>query len=112
MTLEKFKSEVGTLEKFFTLHCKEKHLHQKESKKTLHYNNQNIPINFYLCDECLKLISYSIKRLQECPHDIKPRCRNCPKPCYKEKEWKALAKLMRYSGIQLGFLKIKKFFTV
>lgn len=110
MTFEKFTSETQTLQKFFTLYCHEKHLSQKEYTKTLHYHNKTLTQELFLCEECFELIEYSFEKLQACPHEIKPRCRTCPNPCYDKKEWKALAKIMRYSGMQLGILKIKKFF--
>jgi len=110
MTNEKFISEIKTLKKFFTLHCKDKHTHQKKYTKNIYYKNQNYTIDFCLCHECSELISYSIQRLQECPHELKPRCRNCSNPCYEKTQWKQLAHLMRYSGIQLGVLKIKKLY--
>jgi hypothetical protein len=110
MKSEKFISEVETLKKFFTIHCKDKHSLQNSYVRNLKYKNESFNVDFQLCDECKDLINYSIQRLEECPHDIKPRCRTCPKPCYEKAEWKKLAKLMRYSGIQLGILKIKKFF--
>lgn len=110
MTQEKFISETETLKKFFTVYCKDKHLNQHKYIKDIKYQNKDINLELILCDECAELINYSIQRLEECPHDIKPRCRTCPSPCYEKKEWKKLAKLMRYSGIQLGILKIKKFF--
>jgi len=110
MTNEKFTSEVETLKKFFTLYCKDKHTNKNNFIETIEYQNNSIKIEFVLCDECKNLIDYSIQKLQNCPHEIKPRCRTCPKPCYDKPQWKKLAKLMRYSGIQLGILKIKKFF--
>jgi len=112
MTLEKFQTDVETLEKFFTLYCREKHQQRYEYSHKLTYKNEEIQKTLYLCKECHELISYSFERLMECPHEIKPRCRNCPNPCYEKKQWKALAKLMRYSGIRLGVLKVKNFFKL
>ena len=109
MKLEKFTSETKTLKKFFELHCKDKHSNQKLHCKQLIYNNKKINIELKLCTECINLIDYSFERLQECPHDPKPRCRTCPNPCYSKIEWKKVAKLMKYSGIKLGVLKIKHF---
>jgi hypothetical protein len=112
MTNEKFINEVETLKKFFTIHCKDKHIDQNSFISNLRYKNENYDVDFHLCDECKQLINYSIERLQKCPHEIKPRCRTCSSPCYEKKQWKKLAKLMRYSGIKLGILKIKKFFRL
>jgi hypothetical protein len=110
MTDEKFIGEVKTLRKFFTKYCEDKHHNQREFTKKLSYNNINYDINLNLCDECNELINYSFNRLNECPHDIKPRCRTCPSPCYEKQEWKKLSKLMKYSGLQFGLIKIKKLF--
>ena len=59
-------------------------------------------------DECLKKIEYSFDRLLACPHEIKPRCRTCPNPCYEKKNWKETAQVMRYSGIKLGLRSVNK----
>jgi hypothetical protein len=112
MTTEKFTSEVQTLKKFFELHCKDKHTNQIDQCKQLDYNNTMVDIKLELCSECIQLIQYSFDRLIECPHDPKPRCRTCPTPCYSKDKWKRVAKLMKYSGIQLGLSKIKKFFRL
>ena len=112
MTNEKFINEVETLKKFFSIHCKDKHTQQHNYVKSVQYKKDNFDIELHLCNDCKDLINYSIKRLQECPHEIKPRCRTCPNPCYEKPQWKQLAKLMRYSGIQLGILKIKRFFKL
>lgn len=109
MTNDKFISEVETLKKFFTLYCKDKHPIQNNYMRNLKYKNISHKIELCLCEECSDLINYSIERLEECPHEIKPRCRKCPNPCYEKTKWKKLAKLMRYSGLKLGLLKIKMF---
>ena len=109
MKTEKFTSETQTLKKFFEIHCKDKHKNQISYFKQLEYNNCIIKVDLELCEECKNLLQYSFDRLIECPHEIKPRCRTCPTPCYEKQEWKKVAKLMRYSGIHLGLTKIKKF---
>ena len=80
------------------------------SRNKLLYQNTNIKLDLDLCVECTKLINYSIKRLQECPHEIKPKCRTCSHPCYEKPEWKNVARIMKYSGLKLGILKIRSFF--
>jgi hypothetical protein len=110
MTHEKFESEINTLKKFFEIYC-----HDKHQDRVMHEGNYNIPykektfiLNVTLCDECNSLLSSSIKHLQECPHEEKPRCRKCPTPCYSKEEWKSVAKIMKYAGIKLGLGKIGK----
>ena len=112
MTEEKFHSEAQTLKKFFELYCSAKHTNQKTNQKRLVFNNKTHHLEVTLCNECKELLRYSLDRLQECPHDIKPRCRTCPTPCYEKDKWKKVAKLMRYSGMQFGLTKIKKFFKL
>jgi len=112
MTKEKLLSEIETLKKFFTLYCKDKHTNQCKTKKNILYKNEKISFEFSLCEECHDLINYSIERLQLCPHEVKPRCRQCPSPCYEKVQWKLTAKMMKYSGFQLGILKIKKIFKL
>ena len=109
MKLEKFQDEVATLKKFFELHCHDNHDNLTHHCKKLVYKEEKIYIDLELCSDCVNLIHYSFDRLLECPHNPKPRCRTCPHPCYEKNEWKKVAKLMRYSGMQLGLLRVKKF---
>lgn len=111
MTNEKFKSELDSLDKLFSLYCKDKHINQKRYKKDIIYKDISYSLEIDLCEDCESLLNYSIKSLQQCPHDIKPRCRRCTTPCYEKDKWKKVAKLMRYSGIKLGLSKLKKYFT-
>jgi len=110
MTSKKFETEVQTLKKFFELYCNDKHQNQKEYIKHLSYNGKEYDIELNLCNECRELLDYSFDRLVNCPHEIKPRCRTCPTPCYEKPQWKSVAKLMRYSGMKLGMLKLRKMF--
>jgi len=109
MTYEKFENEINTLKKFFEIYCLDKH-----KDRTIHNGIYKIPyrdkvfrLELNLCDECNNLFANSIKKLQNCPHEEKPRCRKCPTPCYEKSEWKKVAKIMRYSGIKLGLSRIK-----
>ncbi len=108
MTTQKFTQEVDTLDKFFTLYCKNKHDEKNNYQRKLNYQDISIDIELKLCKECSNLIDYSFDRLLECPHEVKPRCRKCPNPCYEKKQWKMLAKLMRYSGLKMGLIKMRK----
>lgn len=112
MTQEKFKSEISTLREFILNFCENKHNNQFTKKYSIKYRNDFVDFEISLCKECHELMKYSFDRLIECPHDIKPRCRQCPSPCYEKQEWKSLAKIMRYSGIKLGLIKIKNKFKI
>ncbi|WP_321778542.1 nitrous oxide-stimulated promoter family protein [Sulfurimonas sp.] len=111
MTEEKFIHDCKTVLKFIQLYCESEHIKTKKSKNSiqLNYNDKNLnkKIDYLLCKKCKKTLNYSYVKLQECIHDDKPSCRKCPKPCYDKAEWKHLAKIMRYSGLRLGILKIK-----
>jgi len=109
MTTEKFESEVDTLKKFFTTYCHNKHQNQKKYNRILEYNDKKFEVNLELCDECGNLLDYAFDRLIECPHEVKPRCRKCPNPCYEKEQWKKTAKLMMYSGMRLGLTRIRNF---
>lgn len=111
MTEEKFASEVGTLKKFFEIHCERKHLQRVNYTKELSYKTLKIDVELNLCQECYNLINYSFDRLQDCPHENKPKCRSCKNPCYEKDKYKEVAKVMKFSGIYLGISKIKKFFS-
>lgn len=111
METQKFKTDVEILKNFFPVYCHDKHNNQIKKHYAVNYNLDVSRFQISLCKECHKLISYSLQRLQECPHYEKPKCRKCPKPCYDKQEWKALAKLMKYSGIKLGYIKIKNKLT-
>lgn len=109
MTEEKFQNEIRTLDKFFTKFCHDKHENQFEKTYELAYKQSYHHFTLDLCEECHDLITYSFQKLVECPHEIKPRCRRCPNPCYEKPQWKRLAKLMRYSGVKLGIEKVMNF---
>ncbi|MCK9491911.1 MAG: nitrous oxide-stimulated promoter family protein [Sulfurimonas sp.] len=114
MTEEKFIHDSQTVLKFIQCYCDNEHT--KADKKIdfipLCYKQRDLneSIHYTLCDRCQETLYYSYIKLQNCPHDEKPSCRKCPKPCYDKKEWKHLAKIMRYSGLKFGILRIKKLF--
>jgi len=113
VTTEKFENEVRFVHKFIQLYCDKNHTDcdKKDGQLILSYHNSDLGVvNYHLCEACEKTLKYSHQRLMECPHDEKPRCRKCPHPCYEKSQWKALAKIMRYSGMQLGLLKARKLF--
>ena len=107
MTTEKFEIEINTLKKFYELYCKDKHENQKCRVELQEYKEQKFFLELSLCPECYDAISYSFDRLQGCPHEIKPRCRTCPAPCYEKQKWKEAARVMKYSAIKLSLGKIK-----
>ena len=108
MTTEKFEIEINTLKKFFELYCKDKHNNQIKKTIKLEYKDRIFILNLPLCEDCHDAITYSFDRLVECQHDIKPRCRTCPTPCYEKARWKNTAKVMKYAAIKLSLSKVKR----
>ncbi|MGD9595271.1 nitrous oxide-stimulated promoter family protein [Wolinella succinogenes] len=112
MTQEKFLKDIHLLADFTRCYCEGNHAHaSKESLSLdLSYKGENLQerLELLLCQECKELFLYAHDRLQACPHEEKPRCRQCPHPCYEREWWKRMAKMMRYSGIRLGFSKLKE----
>ena len=107
MTINKFETEINTLKRFYELYCKDKHINQELKTITLIYNEKTFSLELDLCEDCQKAINYSFIKLQNCPHEIKPRCRTCPNPCYEKENWKETAKVMKYAAIKLSLVKIK-----
>lgn len=113
MSEDKFLSDVEVVLGFISTYCEDKH---KQCEKQNHnlaitYHEKKLKdISYSLCFSCEKTFLYSYARLQECPNDPKPRCRNCKNPCYEKSKWKELAKIMRYSGMKKGLLRVKNIF--
>lgn len=52
-----------------------------------------------LCPECGDLYQYACKRVQYCPYDPKPKCKQCPTHCYKPEYREKIKEVMRFSGM-------------
>lgn len=112
MHKDKFKKDVKILLDFMEIYCKDKHEVKCNKKElNLEYKSENLGnISYLLCADCEENFLYSYERLQECPHEEKPRCRHCKNPCYEKQKWKKLASIMRYSGMKKGLTRVKRFF--
>ena len=109
MNETKLQTEMDTLKLFLEEYCHANgHSFKELQNFTCRHNNLVYSVDSTLCRECSELMRYSLVRLEACPHDIKPRCRKCPNPCYEKNEWKALARIMRFSGLRLGLIELKK----
>jgi hypothetical protein len=75
--------EYKTLKRFIEVYCRENHGTQKGT----------------LCDECDELLTYACKRLERCPYDPKPKCKDCKTHCYIEKYRNQIKEVMKFSGI-------------
>lgn len=116
MNDEKLIQDTTTVLKFIQLYCDKKHNDCEKTNDIQQLEHKNKPLhvslNYTLCPTCKETFLYSYARLQECPHVEKPSCRKCPTPCYEKTRWKELAKIMKFSGMQLGLLKIRKLFKI
>ncbi len=114
MTQEKLLHDAQILCQFIQFYCDKEHTHlpKKEHHLTIVFQENTLKILPYcLCFECESLLHYAYSHLKECQQDPKPSCRICQTPCYEKNMWKKMAKVMRYSGMRLGFLKLKKLFS-
>ena len=115
MKIEKFNTEIDTLNSFFKTYCQDNHDKQEKRNLVLMYNDKVVDLELSLCSQCYMDIKYCFDRLKQCPHEEKPKCRKCPNPCYEKTQWKKTAKVMRYSAIKLKLVEVKKrvksFFT-
>lgn len=59
-----------------------------------HHTNGSGP-----CEECRALIEYAKQRLQKCPYDPKPKCKDCPTHCYKPEYRQKVREIMKFSGM-------------
>jgi len=51
-----------------------------------------------LCDDCFKLLSYSVARRELCTQAPKPSCKNCKIHCYAPEYRQKIREVMKYSG--------------
>ncbi len=54
-----------------------------------------------LCEECRALSEYAEQRLDRCPHEPKPACKDCAIHCYAPDRRLAIQAVMRYAGPRL-----------
>ena len=114
MNKEKLLSDTQTLHRFIQLHCDKKHHDVPKKKGALEVSFKEealCELPYHICEECETLFIYAYGRLKNCPHEHKPSCRKCPDPCYEKPMWKKMAKVMMFSGMQLGLTKLRKLFS-
>ena len=52
-----------------------------------------------LCVECAALRDYAFEKLDKCPFDPKPKCKECTVHCYAEPYRGKMKEVMKFSGI-------------
>ena len=81
---ESVEKDFNILKRFVTTHCHYQHGTKKES----------------ICAECEDLIQYAKKKLENCPYDPKPKCKDCKTHCYKEIYQNRVKEAMSVAGAQ------------
>jgi hypothetical protein len=79
----KVEKDFSTLDAFVRVYCKHHH-----------GTNGSGP-----CAECRDLLDYARGRLERCPLDPKPKCKDCPVHCYKPAHRVRVQEIMRFSGM-------------
>ena len=51
------------------------------------------------CKECSDLLDYAQRRIDKCPYDPKPKCKECPTHCYHAWYRERMREVMRFSGL-------------
>jgi hypothetical protein len=74
--------ELRVLRRFAEVYCRAHHAAEGEA----------------LCQECRDLVAYARRRLERCPYDPKPKCKDCPTHCYKAAYRERVRAVMRYAG--------------
>jgi YbgA-like uncharacterized protein len=75
--------DLAILEKFVQVYCHN------------HHRNESDP----LCDGCTDLFQYAEARLERCPLDPKPKCKDCPLHCYSPEYRQRVQEVMKSSGM-------------
>ena len=75
--------EKIVLGKFILVYCQKKHRSPKGQ----------------MCESCAELLEYALLRLEKCPFDPKPKCKDCKVHCYKDDYRQRIREVMKFSGI-------------
>lgn len=111
MESERYLHDTKILQEFFTLYCNAKHADAKKQLVTQELFHDGIAygnVTAELCSECEALHRYAHAKLSTCKLHPKPKCRTCKVRCYEKTQWKAMAKVMRYAGMQMGAQRVKE----
>ncbi len=76
--------EFATLKRFVEVYCE---------------NHHERPESGGVCPECTELLEYAHGRLDKCPYDPKPKCKDCPTHCYRPRYRQQVREVMKFSGM-------------
>ncbi len=83
MKQSKKAKDQAILDKFIKVYCCKKHGGDKKA----------------LCPDCQELLEYAMERLEKCPYNPKPKCKDCKTHCYKPEYREKMKEIMKFSGI-------------
>lgn len=78
--------ELRTLRRFIEVYCRKHHVIDGHG----------------LCEECRDLFQYAQQRLERCPYDPKPKCKDCTTHCYRPHYRERIRAVMRSSGMHFA----------
>jgi len=81
------------VEKFIGVYCAKKHSGWHLQAKLAGADQPT------LCPECAALKEYAFEKLDKCPFDPKPKCKDCRVHCYAEPWRSQMKEVMKFSGI-------------
>lgn len=88
--MEQKDKDISVLMGFLQVYCQQNHS-QREKRLPSEFKEE-------LCEECIQLASYSIKRRKYCPKEPKPACKSCDTPCYQSPYREKIREVMKFSG--------------
>lgn len=71
------------LQKFILVYCQKKHR----------------PSGDQICESCRELLEYALSKLEKCPFNPKPKCKDCKVHCYKDDYRQRIREVMKFSGV-------------
>ena len=81
--MNKKQKDKVLLEKFIGVYCRKKHATDGAG----------------LCAGCSALRDYAFEKLDKCPFDPKPKCKECTVHCYGEPYRSQMKEVMKFAGV-------------
>ena len=101
---DKKEKDARIVADFVAIFCRENH---RDKEKTAFFSRDerlNSALDdgqLNLCPDCTKLLTHSIAKLMQCPHDPKPMCKKCKTQCYAPGYREKIRGVMKFSGLYL-----------
>jgi hypothetical protein len=97
--------EKETMTYMLALYCRRQHRNREKIGVSLPSSGSRTSKEVALCEECLQLHQYAMKRLTFCPFgEEKTTCVGCPVHCYADQQREQIRKVMRYAGPRMLWL--------